>query len=125
MSRCFIERRCQFFVQLFQDSLALTQAQFNAVGVVKVLLQALSGRYPFRSSGRSVLVLQFSHQGSPLLAGELRRAASRRVIAQSVQALKVERVHPALDGARIGAEPLRHFKAAAPLRDQQDAVQAM
>ena len=45
------------------------------------------------------------------------------MLAQTLYPVQVKRVHPALDRARVAAEPPRDLITAAALGDQQDAVQ--
>lgn len=105
-----------------QHPLALARTQLDPVKALQVLRQELTAPFRFGVSGGVGRFLQVEREALHLLAGELRWAPSQMVLAQSLHAVQVQRVHPALDGARVFAEPPRDLVTTGALGDQQYAA---
>ena len=112
-------------LEALQDALALPDAEAHAEARGKVL-----GEQPaIPSSGGHAAgcgaLMDDSINGGRLLRRKPRRASARVMFAQAFRAVRVERVDPALDRARVFAEPARDFVAAAARRDEHDGMEPM
>ncbi|CAH1086141.1 hypothetical protein NTG1052_560030 [Candidatus Nitrotoga sp. 1052] len=104
-------------------SLALAYAQFDPVAALQVLHQELSAPFPLRISAYVRRLLQVEHEALPLFTSQLGGAPARMVLAQSLYTVLIERMHPALNCARIIPKPPRDLVTTATFGDQQYAVQ--